>query len=328
MGAFTSQTRDIINQNFAQSGIVTQGNVYWVKPASGYDGNDGLTPQTALKTLSAALAKCTAGQNDVVLLCAQSNTASGTTDYQNSTLDWNKDLTHLIGINDGPQWSQRSRVAFTSTYNTASNLITFSANACLVSNISAYQGVAGTSPTGCAKVTGQRNRFVSCQLAGMGNTANDIAGAYSLSIDGGAENLFEDCTIGQDTTTLGASINAHLYFANGATRNYFRRCLFPLYTAHATNTQFARAAAGGMDRSQYFEDCIFDNAVDSGSTTLTQAMTVVASGSPAGGLRMLGRTSVFGATDWNATDAGNVRGGGGVVVGNTATFGLGAALTR
>lgn len=325
-GALTYETLGIINSNFALSGIVTQGRQIWVKPRTGNAFGDGLTAQSAVRTLAQALAIATPGQNDVVLLCAESNTASQTSDYQSTTLNWNKDLVHLIGINDGPMFGQRSRVAFLSTYDTASNLITVSANGCLIAGIEFYAGVAGTNPTGCMKVTGQRNHFVNCQIAGMGNTANDIAGAYSLLIDAGAENLFERCVIGQDTTTLGANVNSVMYFATGATRNYFRGCLFPLYTAHATNTQFLRAPAGSMDRSQYFENCTFDNAIDSGSTALTQAMTVAASGSPAGGLRFIGNTVVFGATDVNATDAGNVRAG--VFQSTTTTAALPVVVTR
>ncbi len=325
-GAFTYDTRDIINRNFALSTILTQGNAYWVKPVTGNDGADGLSPQTAFKTVLHAYNTCRSGYNDVVLLCAEGQTSASTTDYQSATLTWAKNLCHLIGVNDGPTWSSRSRIALISTYATASNLMTVSGSACLIANIQLYQGVASALPTGCLTVSGQRNKFANCHIAGMGNAANDIAAAYSLNIDAGAENLFEDCTIGQDTTTLGATINSVLYFATGATRNYFRRCLFPLYTAHATNTQFVRAAAGSMDRSQYFEDCVFDNAIDSGSTALTQAMTVAASGSPAGGIRLLGRTAVFGATDWNATDAGNVRAGG--YTPTNSSYGLGVVITR
>ena len=140
----------------------------------------------------------------------------------------------------------------------------------------------------------------------MGHATMDIAGAYSLQISGGAENVIDDCTIGVDTITLGAAVNAQIYFASAATRNWFRGCRVVCYTNHATNHQFVRAAAGSMDRYQVFEDCLFLNAIDSGSTALTQGATIVAGGSPAGGVLLVGTTSIHGATDWNATDAGNV----------------------
>ena len=98
-----------------------QGNVFHVKPSSGNNGNTGDHPDAAFKTLSYALGKATADQNDVILLYAESNTAGSTTDYQSTTLDWNKDMVHLIGVNAGQKLSQRSRVALISTYDTASN---------------------------------------------------------------------------------------------------------------------------------------------------------------------------------------------------------------
>jgi hypothetical protein len=285
---------------------MTQGKIFFVKPRSGSDfGNDGHSPDTALKTLKEALARATAGQNDIVILMGESNTASHTTDYQSATLDWNKDLVHLIGVGSGPLFSQRARVAFTSTFVGAANLFTLSANGCFIADISFYAGVASANPTGCMKITGQRNHIQRCHIAGMGHASMDIAGAYSLQISAGQENLIEDCVIGQDTVTLGAAVNAVLYFASGATRNTFRNCQFMLYTSHATNAQFVRAAAGSMDRFQVFDRCAFINAVSSGSTVLTQAMTVVAGGSPSGGIILRNPVSV-GSTDWNATDAGNV----------------------
>lgn len=311
---------------FLGSGLPTLGKRFFVDPYTGNDGGrDGLSPTKAFKTLSKALSKCTAGRNDVVFLISRSNTAGNTTDYQTATLAWDKDMTHLIGINSGSLWSQRSRVAFISTYATASNLITVSANGCLISGVEFYAGVNNANPTGCLKVTGQRNVFKNCHIAGMGHATMDIAGAYSLKIDAGQENLFEDCTIGQDTVTLGAAVNAVMYFATGATRNYFRKCRFLLYTNHATNCNFLRAAAGSMDRYQWFEDCDFVNAIDSGSTGLTQAFVVAAGGSPAGGV-LLKRCSLQGGTDWNSTDAGNVTALGGTVT--AGTEGLGVDITR
>jgi hypothetical protein len=302
----------------------SQGKTWFVRPGTGRDDAAGTSPRTAFRTLTRALAKATANQNDTVYLMAESNTAANTTDYQPATLNWNKDGVHLIGCNAGPLWSQRSRVAFVSTYVTAAPLFILSANGCLIQGIDFWAGVASANPTGCLSVTGQRNVIRRCQIAGMGASQMDIAGAYSLQISGGQENLFEDCTIGQDTVTLGAAVNAVIYFAAGAARNYFRNCRALLYTNHATNCQFLRAPAGSLDRYQWFEDCQFVNAIDSGSTNLTEAMTVAPGG---GGILLLGgKTGIQGATDWNSADTGNVTAIGGTVA--SATYGLGVDVTQ
>lgn len=255
---------------------------------------------------------------------AESNTAGNTTDYQSTTLAWNKDLVHLIGIGAGPFLGQRARVALISTYATAGNLITISANGCVFQGIEFFAGVADTNPTGCMQVTGQRNRFKNCQISGIGAATNDIAGAYSLYLNGAQENYFEDCYIGLDTVTLGAAANSQIKCAAQATRNLFRRCKIATYTNHATNNNFLRAPTGSLDRWLMFEDCHFINPIDASSTNLTQAFIVA---SDAGGtVLLMGSTGVFGATDWNSTDSGTVTAMGGTVT--AATYGLAVDVTR
>lgn len=325
VGALTYATRNIINQNFALAGILTQGNVYWVKPRTGNDAADGLSPQTALKTVLWAYNLCRSGYNDAVLLCAEGNTAALTTDYQSATLTWAKNNCHLFGVNSGPLVGQRSRIAFLSTYATASNLITVSGAACAFANIEFFAGVASTAPTGCMQVSGERNHFINCQISGMGNSANDIAGAYSLYLNAGAENLFESCYIGLDTVTLGAAANSQILCASAATRNSFVDCRILTYTNHATNNNFLRAPTSSLGRWLEFTDCVFINPIDQSSTNLTQAMIVA---SDAGGTVLLrgGKTGVLGATDWNSTDAGNVRAVSGTPT--AASYGLAVVLTR
>ena len=56
-------------------GLPFTGNYYFVDPVNGADGNEG-TPELPLKTLYGALAKCTSGNNDVVVLMGD-GTAAG-----------------------------------------------------------------------------------------------------------------------------------------------------------------------------------------------------------------------------------------------------------
>lgn len=311
-------------QTLAASILPTQGNVFFVNPRTGNDVGGQGTRDNPYKTIAAAFSKCVAGQNDTIFLCAAGNSAADTTDYQTTSLLWNKDLVHLIGVNDGPIFSQRSRVAFASTYATAGTLITVSANGCGFKNIQFFAGVASALPLGCMLVTGSKNVFDNCHIAGMGNTANDISGAYSLSLAAAQENLFNDCTIGVDTVTLGAQANSQIVCSTAATRNWFRNCRIMTYTNHATNNCFLRAPSGSLDRELVFEDCQFINPVDAGSTALTQAFVVVSNG---GTVLLVGaKTGVFGATDWNATDSGNVTAISGSVT--AGTYGLAVDVTR
>lgn len=324
MSGISGSVDQISANAFSQFQGLSQGKAIFVRPRTGLDGNSGLSPKRAVQTLVKALSLATANQNDIVYLLAESNTAGSTTDYQSSTLNWNKDGVHLIGVNAMPFLGQRSRVAFLSTYDTASNLFTLSANGCRIEGVEFFAGVAGTTPTGCMQVTGQRNRIRKCQISGMGNAANDIAGAYSLYLNAAAENFFDDCYIGLDTVTLGAAANSQILTASAATRNMFRRCIISTYTNHATNNVFLRCPAASLDRWLIFDDCLFLNPIDAGSTALTQGAVIVSNG---GSVLLVGpRTGVFGATDWNATDSGNVTGVNGTVT--AATFGLGVDVLR
>ncbi len=66
---------DIVRANafIGLGGLLTQGDVWHVKPGSGSDGHDGKTANSAVKTLAKAHSLATADQNDIVLLYAQDN---------------------------------------------------------------------------------------------------------------------------------------------------------------------------------------------------------------------------------------------------------------
>lgn len=283
----------------------TQGKVFHVKPYSGVDTNTGLNPSGALKTLAAALAKCTAGQNDVVLLYAESNTSAQTTDYQAATLTWNKDLTHLIGVTSGVSMSPRARIAAVSTYAAAGPTMTVSANGCYFANLQIYMGVADTTPLGALSVTGARNRFDNCHILGMGAATNDIVGAYSLLLSGAEEVEFHNCTIGSDRTALGAAANSQVKFASTAKNILFKDCRFRVCSTHATNHLFVRAAASSLDGAVVFQNCVGVNSQSRNvsGVELTYAMSVAAD---AGGDVVLDANSAFQGTDLNVADNGNV----------------------
>ena len=257
-GVFSYQDRDAINALIAGQGILSQGNVWWVRPSTGNDGNDGKAPATAFKTLAGALAAATAGQNDVVLLCAESNTAASTTDYQGGTLTWNKDLVHLIGVNAGPKFSPRSRLAFVSTYASATPLFYLTANDCLIAGIEFFAGVAQTALLGAVKVTGARNVFRGCHVAGLGHANNDIAGAYSLNLSGAEECLFDNCTIGLDTIPCSAYANSEILIDTATTRCEFNNCTVLRQIASTTNHPLVKlSGATAIDRTLIFKNCLF-----------------------------------------------------------------------
>lgn len=249
---------DIVQANAFIGGLdfPTNGNRYYVRPKNGQDGASGKSPRTALKTLTAALAKCTANQNDIVYLISEGNTGANCTDYLSANLDWNKDLVHLIGVNAGGALGQRSRVSQLSTATSFANLFTVSADSCIIKDISFFQGAGSSDPSAASTaltVSGERNHFINCQISGIGDTKLDDAGSNSLTITG-SENTFDDCYIGLDTIIRATSVT-EVILSGTPTRNVFRRCKFHTYTSGSTFKMIT--VPTGADRFVRFDDCDF-----------------------------------------------------------------------
>jgi hypothetical protein len=247
-------------QHLGLPGFMTQGKSFFVRPYTGSDGNSGLRPDRALKTLSQALSLATAGQNDIVYLLSESNTAAYTTDYLTTTLDWNKDMVHLVGVNAGCGLDQRSRVAWSSTgYDgTATPLFTVSADSCLIANIQFFAGINDAQALGCVDVTGDRNKFLNVHFAGIGHATNDAAGAYSLYLNGVESTEFDRCYIGLNTIDAGTAANSEILMANTVKNVFFRDCVIFRRIEHATNHPLVKiAAATSLDEMVMFDRCLF-----------------------------------------------------------------------
>lgn len=277
------------------------GQSFFVDPANGNDANPGTSAFKAVKTLAAALALCVAGRGDTVYLISDGSTTA--TARLSANLDWNKNNTHLVGISSGVNISNRSRIAPTAAVAAFANFFTVSASGCLLQNLQCFQGFnAGVAASICLTVTGGRNAFVNCHVAGMGSTdgadAQD-AGSRNLKISGTGENQFLNCTVGIDTIARTVA-NASVEFAGGAPRNVFKGCRFLMFATNAGVLYGIVSAAAGSDRFQSFEDCTFINAIKSGSgTAITGAFTLAAS---IGGLILLANPRSVGVSTWG-TDA-------------------------
>jgi hypothetical protein len=300
---------------------LTNGNVFFVDPVSGNDGNTGAA-DSPLATLYIAHYKCTAGNNDVVVLVGN-GAASGTARLSLAnarvadpaatagTLNWTKDATHLVGMCSPTRVGQRARLAPpTGTYTMATfgsgNFVVVSGAGCIFANLSVFAGFS-TGGVNCIAWTdnGQRNYYSNVNFFGAADAASAAnTGSRSLKVGsaGGGEHTFVGCTIGGDTVTRSVA-NASLEFAGATPRNTFIDCLFPVYASNAGVLSILGTGAGCMDRWQYFKMCKFINGMGSGAT----AQTVIASMTSAspGGLLFMDRCSLIGDanTNWGDTNA-------------------------
>lgn len=303
LGVFTKATADIINNNFAELSAGPNGTIHYLDPVNGYNAsavaND---PKKAHSTIAHAYAAATSGKHDVIRLVGNGGTTG--TARLDVALALSKSSTHLVGVCAPTLYSQRARIAPTSTTvgaSTNKNYVTVSGSDNILANLSIWAGFAtGLADTIALTVSGSRNVFKNVHIAGHADAVSAAdAGSASLKITG-SENLFEDCVIGTDTV-LRSAANASIQFAGGAARNVFRRCIFPVWTSATTSLIWNVAAATGLDRETVFDDCLFLNILN-----ITSAATMAAVGKTVAnginGYVIMKDCARAGITDWG-TDA-------------------------
>lgn len=272
------------------------GTHFFVDFVTGSDNNNGLSVKKAFKTLQKAHDSATAGKNDVIYLIGDG--ASTGFSYITEQLVWDKNAVHLVGICAPSRVANRAKIEWLSSATRVATMIDFSANGCIWANVHVFHDYATAEANTAIAMTGQRNYFSNCHIAGGGHiTGAAHADASTMTITGDGENTWEDCTFGVDTITSGAGANGVLVFATAAVRNQFIRCRITKY-AGATGGLFCKFPAGSVDRYIIFEDCLFINS--NLNFTMTVAMVVDSS---IGGYVLVQGGALFGlVTNWVAAD--------------------------
>ena len=303
-GAYTPQAAAAIQQQIANAGFGTTGNIYYLDPLNGIDGNSGATPygipgQTgtgAVKTLAAGYALLREGKNDVLVLIGNGLTTA--TARLTASFTWSKNAAHFVGICSGSWVSQRARIAPTTTVAGFANFFTVSGNGCYFANLQFFQGFGtGVAAEICMTVTGARNVFVNCSIDGMGDTSASAGAASTTSrnlLITAGENLFRHCSIGIDTIVRSVA-NASVEISGGSARNIFEDCIFPADVSSASAVHVLAAASSALDRYTLFKGCTFLNAIQSGATGQTGVFQLAAS---VGGMVFLQASWQIGASDW------------------------------
>ena len=289
---------------FGSGGLIpVPGIVYWVHPAAtnASDGNDGLSPQVPLKTLSGAHALMVANQNDTAIVIGNSSAAAANVISETATLTWSKNLCHIVGAMAHNKISHRVSLRATGNF---TPLINVTADGCVFANFHTFHGYSTAETQICWQESGQRNAHFNLHIAGMGHaTGGDQAGSRSLLLTGDGERYFKDCTIGLDTIAR-STTNAELELKTIAVRDIFEDCLF-LAFADNSGHLFIKAddASNAIDRFAIFNRCIFLNAIHSTGTAMTEAIAAHASLSAT---ILLKDCTLVGATDWENAASGQV----------------------
>lgn len=266
--------------------------IFVVDYVNGSDSNPGTKWSAPLKTVEAAEDKCTTLKNDVVLLVG-----NGTSNPATAAIAWDKDFTHLIGLNSGGP-EPRSRIKCPAALATTP-FVTWSADGCIVRNVSFWHETSNAAGLVNVSVTGERNTFEGCQFAG-GVGANAVTGARSLKV-AGSGNTFRDCIVGLDTIM---SVNgmAGLEFDGGAMHTTFDDCLFITSTNGTTYAHVTVPAAADVGRLNLFRRCLF---INEGNGAQAQAIIIVAQ-LPVSSYIYAIDCWMYGCPEWNLTNYGLV----------------------
>lgn len=268
------------------------GDIYYVNATTGSDSNIGsLTHPFA--TLGAALAAATANNGDIIYLMG--------TVHLTATLAWNKNGVSLVG-QLSPSGNCRSRIS--STGATAfSPLVNVTGVGCSFINLGTFHGgfTGATGSQVCWNEAAGRNYYSHVQFLGGGDaTTAALAGMRSLTITGGGENVFDDCTVGLDTIVRATNANASMELLSSTPRNVMNR---PIFRALISDTADVHITVGvdGMDRDLTLNNPVFLNAVYSTGSTMAAAIT---NNAASGGAIVLNSPCSVGATALATT--GNV----------------------
>ena len=322
-GAFDSDIRSQVNANFQQAAGISSGNLYFLDPLNGADLNSGLYPSQAVKTLAAGYALLVEGHNDVLVLIGNGLTTASA--RLSVSFTWSKNAAHLVGVCAPGYISNRARIAPTAGATAYTPMFTLSGSGCFLSNVQWFHGFGtGTTSQIGLVVSGGRNVFDHCAIDGIGDAASAAsAGSRSLKISTTGENYFRKCSIGLDTVSRGAA-NASLEFSGGCPRNVFEECLFPLWASASTPLGIIVSAAAGSDRFQYFNRCVFINAIKSTGTIMSGLATLAAS---MGGMLVFKDCTLVGVSSFgtDSTSLGQIYVDGAVPTGATTGVAVNAA---
>ncbi len=277
------------------------GKYLWVNESTGSDGNSG-TASSPLATLDAALALCTANNNDLVFF-------SGT-QHRTSTLAWNKAQTHLIGLGAPMKRGKRARISVTGSTG-FNKLVEVSAPGCYMANFGTFYGWTNTAAALIAwSDTGGRTMYDNVEFLGFGDGtvstgSSNLTGSRAFVFNNNTgESTFRGCVFGADTESRNAT-NYTLEIKGNAPRMYFYDCDFESFLGSSGGSSshvFIQTA--GIDRYVKFVQCRFLADVDSGgSTAMAQAFNVA---TDAGGTVVLDGCTTNGCTAIQTTPTTNM----------------------
>lgn len=241
----------------------TFGIVYFVDADIGSDGNRGLGPDDALKTVAKAYSKCRTNKHDVIVLSGVG--AHTLTDE----LTVAKNRVHFVGLGGGSRYiGQRTRFEMGVTTGSAIAIVQVTGVGCTFTNIK-FRSV-DTLATSLYAVAdgGEFTQFTNCSFEKATDLNQATAAEFLCNSDSG---YYKNCTFGnmiyQVSVARGCVLVTRETITGKVARDcIFEDCLFLNNTSSATAVHVKTTLATDVERFMIFKSCIFMTAKLSSAT--------------------------------------------------------------
>lgn len=252
----------ILPSEIANYGIMTTGTVFWVDADNGSDTDDGLSANTAFKTIAKAYSMVTTNNNDVIMLSA--NAAH----VQTSMLDITKNRVHFVGASlRGGSYGLGARSRITMGDSTVSADIALMKNTGVGNTFTGIKFDSSSTVAAslyCVAEGGEYAIYDGCEFY-KSTDLNETAAAEVLNNGDSAQWL--NCVFGSTANeTVGAVIRANMLLtatiAGSKCRdNIVDNCIFMCKAGNTAKVMVYGANATDVERLFYMKNCLFFNSI-------------------------------------------------------------------
>jgi hypothetical protein len=245
------------NEVLGAAAPFTFGTVYYVDYDNGLDTQDGLSPDSAFKTLAYAYTQVTTNKHDVIVLSANSGHALS------SMLTVSKNRVHFIGSGVGQRkYGQRSSVTMGVT--TATSDVFAVKNTGVGNTFANIKFSNGNTLTQNVAAVGEGGEYASYQNCEFYDSTRLDSDTHAEMVLNGDSSQFFDCTFGSladavsgDKVRPAVLLTKDTVASGKVSRDVlFDGCKF-WKQAGGTTTAFIKGAATDVERVMEFHDCQF-----------------------------------------------------------------------
>ena len=273
------------------------GKIHFVDATYGSDGNTGLSPEQALKTVTKAYSNAVSGDTIALSTSAEHSITTGI-NHTKSRINW-------IGLDFGGRQIQQGAKVKLATASTTAYVLKDTGTRNSFTNIKFIQ--AATAATGLHVLElgseGALYQNISAVFEVVDNL--DLTTAHEV-IAGTDSATFLNCTFGNDTLLTSAARSVfHIDQVNGFEfkSNILENCNFQISSSSGTATFVRLDAVGDVLFTNVFKDCTFLASIDSAGGAAIAEAAQTGTGTVKGGLYFV-RPAVFNVTDFATATSG------------------------